>query len=40
MTEGNEQYQSLKELLEEKERLVAEGKYLEADEIKEKIEIK
>ena len=38
MTEGKEQYQSLKELLEEKERLVAEGKYLEADEIKEKIE--
>ena len=38
MTEGNEQYQSLKELLEEKEKLVAEGKYLEADEIKQKIE--
>lgn len=38
MTEGNEQYQSLKELLEEKERLVAEGKYLEADEIKQRIE--
>ena len=38
MTEGNDQYQSLKELLEEKEKLVAEGKYLEADEIKQKIE--
>ena len=38
MTENNEQYQSLKELLEEKEKLVAEGKYLEADEIKQKIE--
>lgn len=39
MAEGNnEQYQSLKELLEEKERLVAEGKYLEADEIKQRIE--
>ena len=38
MTEGNDQYQSLKELIEEKEKLVAEGKYLEADEIKQKIE--
>ena len=38
MTEGDKQYQNLKELLEEKERLVAEGKYLEADEIKQKIE--
>ena len=38
MAESKEQYQSLKELLEEKERLVAEGKYLEADEIKQKIE--
>ena len=38
MTEENKQNKNLKELLEEKERLVAEGKYLEADEIKEKIE--
>ena len=38
MNDVNEQFQKMKELLEEKERLASEGKYLEADEIKQKLE--
>ena len=35
--ENNPQYEELKQLMEEKERLAQEGKYLEAEEIKQKI---
>ena len=35
--ESNPQYEELKQLIEEKERLAQEGKYLEAEEIKQKI---
>ena len=34
---NNPQYEEIKKLLEEKEQLVSEGKYLEAEEIKKKI---
>ena len=37
MSEENHQFNDIKELMEEKERLVQEGKYLEAEEIKQKI---
>ena len=33
----NAQFQEIKQLMEEKDRLVQEGKYLEADQIKQKI---
>ena len=37
LEENNPQFEELKQLMEEKERLVQEGKYLEAEEIKQKI---